>query len=326
MTLAESAKPRSGLAPFLKFLRTRIDPQVRDLGPRRRLPSRVGKRVTQEELAEAIGVSREWYAVLESPAAPRASPSLLERLSDALMLSSEERGTLFQLALPEICGVKPSDEPLSILKGISRRRIHEAPRRDEPHSTTELGPPEISSTGLESRYGTILQAFARMRSTAKRLWSASELNEALEVAAEEVGAYFANADLIASFQRVEKGRWKHLFVVDGGSGTRNANMWAELASSLPDDRYDEVVLYPLLSAPGDIGSRDTYRATRVRSAYEEGLVKYKLTGWSFLHARISSRSGIVAGITVKHARRRDYSETEREIIGAIASMASLALS
>jgi hypothetical protein len=35
---------------------------------------------------------------------------------------------------------------------------------------------------------------------------------------------------------------------------------------------------------------------------------------------------VIGGITVKHARERDYPDTDRAVISAIASVASLALS
>ena len=63
---------------------------------------RRGRHVTQEELAEAIGVSRVWYQMLESSAKIRTSPGLLDRLSRTLMISAEERATLFELAIPEL--------------------------------------------------------------------------------------------------------------------------------------------------------------------------------------------------------------------------------
>lgn len=273
---------RSELALFLKFLRKRVDPDAHHLGPHPRLPSRVGKRVTQEELAEAIGVCREWYAVLESAETIRTSTGLLDRLADVLMATPEERARLFRLAVPEISRVQHTRE-------------------------------------------SIFQAFGGLRSGVKRLWSASKVEEALEIAAEELGTHFPCADLIASFHRADDGRWKYLLVVDRGLGNRNANLYTDLASSLTCERFDEIVLYPLLSEPGEIGSRDTYRATSVRSVYEEGLVKHKLTQWTFLHGRIRSRRGIVAGITVKHADQRHYSDVDRAVVGAITSMVSLAL-
>jgi hypothetical protein len=103
-------------------------------------------------------------------------------------------------------------------------------------------------------------------------------------------------------------------------------MFADLASSLTPAAFDEIALYPVLSQPGDVGSRDTFKLTSVGNAYERALAKYKLTRSTFLHARIRSQSGIIAGITVKHARQRDYCESDRAFISTIASLASLALS
>jgi transcriptional regulator with XRE-family HTH domain len=72
------------------------------LGPYQRLMVRCGRRVTQEELAEVVGVSRGWYRQLESDAGVRASIRLLDRLADALAATPEERMTLFTLAVPEM--------------------------------------------------------------------------------------------------------------------------------------------------------------------------------------------------------------------------------
>ncbi len=122
-TLPESANARSELALLLKFLRQRVDPDVRHLGLHARLPSRIGKRVTQEEVAEAIGVSRTWYAALESAATIRTSTGLLDRLADALMVTPDERARLFYLALPEVRRVHLRDDSLAVLEGFSRLRV-----------------------------------------------------------------------------------------------------------------------------------------------------------------------------------------------------------
>jgi transcriptional regulator with XRE-family HTH domain len=90
------------LKPLLRRFRTRIDPGSTMLGPNERIPFRCGKRVTQEELAECIGISSTWYARLESDRPVRASVVLLDRLAIALMLSQKERAALFNLALPEL--------------------------------------------------------------------------------------------------------------------------------------------------------------------------------------------------------------------------------
>jgi DNA-binding XRE family transcriptional regulator len=94
--------PPSELASFLKARRQNIPPNCVSLGSWERLPARRGRRVTQEELAEAVGVSRNWYRRLENGDAPRASVKLLDRIAKAFQFTPEERTTLFVLGIPEI--------------------------------------------------------------------------------------------------------------------------------------------------------------------------------------------------------------------------------
>ena len=100
--MSESVEPQSRLGTFLKTLRQRILPEVATLGPYQRPPSRCGRRVSQEEIAEVVGVSRGWYRMLETGAPVRASMQLLERLAHALGLTPEERAALVGLVVPEI--------------------------------------------------------------------------------------------------------------------------------------------------------------------------------------------------------------------------------
>jgi hypothetical protein len=94
--------PSSRLKALLKHFRVRIDSNEKVLGPQVRPPRRHGKPVTQEELAECIGVSRYWYGMLESERPVRVSTVLLDRLATILMLTAKERAILFALALPEL--------------------------------------------------------------------------------------------------------------------------------------------------------------------------------------------------------------------------------
>jgi DNA-binding XRE family transcriptional regulator len=87
---------------YLRELRCRIHPDSDALGSWKRLPVRCGRRVTQEEAAEAVGVSRNWYRRLEGGEAVRASAKLLDRLARAFVQTREERIQLFLLAIPEI--------------------------------------------------------------------------------------------------------------------------------------------------------------------------------------------------------------------------------
>jgi transcriptional regulator with XRE-family HTH domain len=273
------------ISTLLREARSRIPPDTASLGNALRLPSRVGKRVSQEEIAEAIGVSRVWYALLENGRLHRPSVVLLERTCDALMLDERQRAEVFQ-----------------------------------------VGVPEIPSRLVEFQHGAILEASAQLRITATRLWSASTVDEALTIAAEEAAQYFDDAALVFFIHRVAPGRWRHTFVVDRGIGSRSEHLYAELASSLPPAAFDEVALYPALSNPGDTGTRDSFRLTSIAAAYEASAAKHKLHRSSFIHARIRSRAGDAAGITVKHASEHAYSHAQRAVISAISSFTSLALS
>ena len=90
------------LATFLRIRRQNLPPETGALGSWDRLPVRRGRRITQEEIAEAVGISRNWYRRLECGDARRASAKLLDRLAQAFSLSAEERMKLFMLGIPEM--------------------------------------------------------------------------------------------------------------------------------------------------------------------------------------------------------------------------------
>jgi transcriptional regulator with XRE-family HTH domain len=92
----------NGRREFLTQLRRRIDPATQTLGDYERLRSRIGRPITQEELAEAVGVSRGWYARLESGKNAQPSVSMLHRIAEALKTSAAERAILFRLAIPAL--------------------------------------------------------------------------------------------------------------------------------------------------------------------------------------------------------------------------------
>jgi DNA-binding XRE family transcriptional regulator len=99
---ASRRAPSSRLKALLRHFRVRIDPNQNVLGPQPRPTRRHGKPVTQEELAECLGVSRCWYGLLESERPVRVSIVLLDRLANVLMLTARERAMLFALAMPEL--------------------------------------------------------------------------------------------------------------------------------------------------------------------------------------------------------------------------------
>jgi hypothetical protein len=68
----------------LKARRRAIPAETLSIGEHRRNPQRVGRPVTQGELAELFGVSREWYCTLENGNWRDASPELLGKITLAL--------------------------------------------------------------------------------------------------------------------------------------------------------------------------------------------------------------------------------------------------
>jgi DNA-binding XRE family transcriptional regulator len=97
-----SANATTEFGVFLRMLRRRVPPQRTTLGCLPRLPIRCGRPVSQDEIAEAVGITRAWYAKLENDTRVHASMKLLDKLANALELSTKERITLFILAIPEI--------------------------------------------------------------------------------------------------------------------------------------------------------------------------------------------------------------------------------
>jgi DNA-binding XRE family transcriptional regulator len=85
---------------LLRNCRLGIPVETKALGDFVRLPNRIGKVVSQEEFAEAIGVSRYWYGMLEVGRPVRPSISLIQRICDALMLDERKRVEFVELGLP----------------------------------------------------------------------------------------------------------------------------------------------------------------------------------------------------------------------------------
>lgn len=76
---------------FVRERRLRLAPESHFLGASPRLATRIGKPVTQEELAEQLGISRGWYSRFEAGRPAGFSIPLLGRLSDLLLLSAPDR-------------------------------------------------------------------------------------------------------------------------------------------------------------------------------------------------------------------------------------------
>jgi len=99
---------RETLRSFLKTLRRRLDPDTTILGEQERFGTRRGRRVSQEEIAEAVGVSRAWYVSLETGAPIRLSVPFLDRVANALNATPHERAMIFSLVIPELSSLPVS--------------------------------------------------------------------------------------------------------------------------------------------------------------------------------------------------------------------------
>lgn len=119
MTARTASEEAPQLSSFLRERRVRLDPNIRFLGDHERLPARWGKPVTQEEMAEAVGISRVWYGALESGGKVRTSTKIADRLATVFMLDPRERGRLFELAVPEFGQIKLRGESKDVLEGFA---------------------------------------------------------------------------------------------------------------------------------------------------------------------------------------------------------------
>jgi transcriptional regulator with XRE-family HTH domain len=274
---------------FLREHRRRIPRESSSLGRYVRLPARRGKVVTQEELAEIIGVSRVWYAMLESGAALNSTPRLLGRLADALDLSAEDRKILFKLALPEFSSTANA---FTAVKNLS-------------------------------------SAVVPLRVAARRLWSATSESEILSEVAEAISTIFDDADFTGAFKRIGPGVWDFPIIL-GGKTYRNAiaELHHNLTVGMTPEQIDETMLYGILTEPGQVGTRhELHRGVSQKLRINRTFASLGFEATNFIDAHVKSRDGREATIFATYVRgERDFTEFDRAVIGALADLASLALS
>jgi transcriptional regulator with XRE-family HTH domain len=299
LTVHKSPKqPRPDLAFLLRFLRQRIDPHARALGPYPRRCARLGKRVTQDELAEAIGVSREWYALLECGAArTRASTSLLDRLGDALMVTPDERGRLFHLAVPELGRVQLRDDSIAALQGFSRLRV-----------------------------------------LSKRLWAATSIDDVLTTASEQIADWFDDAVQVQTTLRRELVPWEHRSVDDRQDRNVVSKIVRDMKEVLLSSEsgemkellrtsalYDALNLHPRLPNAGDVGTPDLWPLA-VQREMPTVYARHRVGGFSGRYVRVRARSGFIGGFYIAHEFGHSYSASDHAVFGAFGELTSYALS
>ena len=242
--------------------------------------------MTQEELAEAVGVSREWYSVLESGASTRTSTALLGRLAEALMVTPEERTRLYRLAAAQV------------------GRVH-----------------------LHKDSITVLESFSRLRSLSKRLLTTTSIEDVLTIANEQVADWFDGAVQVLTDRRRECGTWQHQAV----DHSHERNSVSEVIRELEDEilptseAVDALNLYPRLANAGDVGTSELLPLSVQQEVFKL-CRRRRLTGFTYIKARVRSRTGLIASLCTVHELGHSYSEPDRAVLGAFAELASLAVS
>jgi transcriptional regulator with XRE-family HTH domain len=280
--------PKMTLGAFIKSLRLRVHGESRVLGPYERLPSRRGKRVTQEEMAEAVAVSRVWYATLESDAVIRTSMRVLSRVAEVLMLSADERAQLFQLAIPELRRVGLSNDSVAVLDGFSVMRT--AVKRLWA-ATSETEALAEASEQLVTWFRDVAQIGSARR---------------LGVGIWDVGLL----QVVDSTKRFEK------VILEIGASFATA------------EDVDEAHVFPQLLEPGETGLVSQLYSPPMRRAIDDTMARCGLARGSFdsCTTRVRSRNGLVACLGIFQVSEHVYSRTDLAILSTVAQLTSLALS
>jgi transcriptional regulator with XRE-family HTH domain len=279
----------ASVGAFLREQRRDIPRDAVSLGPYVRQPARRGKVVTQEELAEAIGASRVWYAMLESGTALKTSPRLLARLADVLALSDKDRTVLFKLALPELA---VSDRAFAALNDLS------------------------SSVVL-------------LRTAARRLRSATSESEVLLAVSETIAGVFDDSDIAGAYKRLQPGRWDYPVVIGGEKwANAMAEMNHVLYQGMTPEQIDETMLRGIFAEPGQVGTRnELFGGLSQKRRLDQTFAAHGFGASDFLNAQIKSRDGVEANVFALYVNgQKDFTETDRAVFGTLADLASLALS
>lgn len=273
------------LSALLKQSRLRINAQSAALGDFSRLPSRIGRPVTQEELAEAAGITRQYYGGMESGRQRRASSRALSRIADVLMMDREERVALFELVLPEIQTHSPTQHANEVFDHFGS--FHRFTR-------------SLWAASSEREVCMAVIEFAKRELDADVVLTRSRIGEGRwELAGS--GKRF-DFDLMKQAEAAVQERWGSSAIDDLMCHTTMVAPGEVLTMSERDARF------PAL-------------AVKRRAALEV----LGWTEVSSAMASIQSQSGFVARLSIVHTSAHEYSHIEREQLSTLAELASLAL-
>lgn len=248
----------SRLGPLLKTYRRRLAPDARVLGGFERLPSRVGKPVTQEELAEAAGVTRQWYSLVEAGARTGVSLHFIGRLADVFGLTPAERREVLGAAVPALERTQVQPRSLEVLDAFSWMRIA-AKRLWLASSETEC-------------------LTAATEAVASRLRDAPHVQNLIRAA----NGTWSSGSIIAPAERIR----------------RSTECTDELNGIVGPEALDAIRFYPQASQPGDLWNERAFDSVASRESVHGILRRYGFQPISLLCARVRTRRGLVAGLHV----------------------------
>ncbi len=113
---------RSLFAELLQKCRRRTPADAHIILEMLRSPERVGKPVSQGEVARAVGIDRRNYAMLERGIALTVAPTMLARIATALSMNEAERNFLADLVVPEVSS-KRFDKSCSSVAELASMRL-----------------------------------------------------------------------------------------------------------------------------------------------------------------------------------------------------------
>ncbi len=238
-------------------------------------------------MAEAIGVSRVWYAMLESDAELRASPGLLNRLAKALALSDVDRDTLFRLALPEL---STSDSYLA----------HEDP-------SAFLEPLRATAKRLQNA-----------TDQSEVLQMAAEAIAQLFGEAEVVGAFRQMDPGRWSFP---------VMLAQTQVSVTLADIRAKLQDAFTAEHAEEVILRGAETELRLAGAPLESLHHAMKPRFENALERAELLRENFIYGHVNSRDGCSGTLfALNLTRDKEFTELNRSLFGLVVDLASLAIS
>jgi transcriptional regulator with XRE-family HTH domain len=284
--LEHAEREQERLGGFLRWCRARIAPESASLGAFLRLPMHIGKTVTQEEVAEAAGISRQWYARLEGDRPMRVSATVLRRIADALMMDSAERAAVFRLALPELRSASLTDRSTAVINAFGALR----------HFTRRLW---AASTEAEAL--TLVREHALMQLAPDVMVTRTRVGEGRWESATTGNA--DDADRAKVSQAVFRERWGAAIIDDLHCYPFMAEPGELMTRSEHEARFPDLVAK--------------------RRAVLDALAWRDI---SFAMANVRSQRGFVARILALHHAPHAFSKPERAQLSTLGELTSLALS